>query len=54
VNTYDDEKMMASVEERLQQLEDQIAIYQVVFGYGYAVDPCNADALGEIYAERGV
>jgi ketosteroid isomerase-like protein len=45
---------MASLEERLQRLEDQIAIYQTVCGYGYAVDGCNADALGEIYAEDGV
>ena len=45
---------MASVEERLQRLEDQIAIYQTVCGYGYAVDGLNADALGEIYAEDGV
>jgi ketosteroid isomerase-like protein len=45
---------MASVEERLQRLEDQIAIYQTICGYGYAVDGCNAEALGEIYAEDGV
>ena len=45
---------MASVEERLQRLEDQIAIYQTVCGYGYAVDGLNQDALGEIYAEDGV
>ena len=45
---------MASVEERLQRIEDQLAIYQLVCGYGYAVDGCNAEALGEIYAEDGV
>jgi len=45
---------MASVEERLQRLEDQIAIYQTVCGYGYSVDGLNQDALGEIYAEDGV
>lgn len=45
---------MASLEERLQRVEDQLAIYQLVCGYGYAVDGCNAEALGEIYAEDGV
>lgn len=45
---------MASIEERLQRLEDQIAIYQLVCGYGYAADGCNQAALGEIYAEDGV
>jgi hypothetical protein len=45
---------MPSVEERLQRLEDQLTIYQLVCGYGYAVDGLNADALGEIYAEDGV
>ena len=45
---------MTSVEERLQRLEDQLVIYQLVCGYGYAVDGCNADALGQIYAEDGV
>ena len=40
---------MTSVEARLQRLEDQLAIYQLVCGYGYAVDGCNVDALGRIY-----
>jgi ketosteroid isomerase-like protein len=43
-----------TLEERLQRLEDQVAIYQVVCGYGYAVDGLNAEALGRIYAEDGV
>ena len=45
---------MATVEERLQALEDQQAIYQVVCGYGYSVDGCNADSVGERYVEDGV
>jgi SnoaL-like domain len=45
---------VSSTEERLRRLEDQLAIYQLVCGYGYAVDGLNADALGEIYAEDGV
>jgi hypothetical protein len=45
---------MATVEERLQALEDQQAIYQVVCGYGYSVDGCNADSVGDRYVENGV
>jgi ketosteroid isomerase-like protein len=45
---------LAAITERLQTLEDQIAIYQLVCGYGYAVDGCNADAVGSFYAEDGV
>jgi len=43
-----------SIERRLRALEDQIAIYQLVCGYGYAIDGCNADAVGSFYAEDGV
>lgn len=46
------EKM--AIERRLRALEDQIAIYQLVCGYGYAIDGCNADAVGSLYAEDGV
>ena len=45
---------MTSVEKRLQRLEDQLAIYQLVCGHGYAVDGLNADAMGELYAEDSV
>ena len=45
---------MATVEERLQALEDQQAIYQVVCGYGYSVDGCNAVSVGDRYVEDGV
>jgi len=44
----------ASLEERIQALEDRQAIYQLVCGYGCAVDGCNADAVGSFYAEDGV
>jgi ketosteroid isomerase-like protein len=43
-----------SVEARLQVLEDRQAIYQVICGYGYSVDGCNAEAVGSAYAENGV
>lgn len=44
----------SSIERRLQALEDQQAIYQLVCGYGYAVDGCNAEAVGSFYAPDGV
>src|SRR5579871_6034899 len=43
-----------SIEKRLRALEDQIAIYQLVCGYGYAIDGCNAEVVGSLYAENGV
>ena len=43
-----------SIEDRLQALEDRQAIYQVVCGYGYAVDGLNAEAVGSCYVDDGV
>jgi ketosteroid isomerase-like protein len=43
-----------SLAERLQVLEDRLSIYQLVCGYGYAVDGCNAQAIGSLYSENGV
>lgn len=43
-----------SIEDRLLALEDRQAIYQVVCGYGYAVDGLNAQAVGACYTEDGV
>ena len=45
---------MATVEERLLALEDRQAINQVVCGYGYSVDGCNAASVGDRYVEDGV
>ena len=42
-----------SVEDRLRALEDKFAIQQLVCGYGYAMDGCNAEAVGSLYAEDG-
>lgn len=42
------------INRRLQALEDRLAIYQLVCGYGYAVDGCNAAAVGSLYSENGV
>ncbi len=44
----------STLEGRLQELEDREAIRQAVCGYGYAVDGCNADAVGSFYVEDGV
>ena len=43
-----------SIEARLQAIEDQLAIYQIVSAYGYAIDGCNAAVVGSLYAEDGV
>lgn len=46
--------MAKTVEQRLQELEDREAIRQAICGYGYAMDGCNADAVGSFYTEDGV
>lgn len=43
-----------TLEERIQELEDRQAIYQIVCGYGYSVDGCNAESVGDFYVEDGV
>jgi hypothetical protein len=43
-----------SVENRLRAIEDRLAIYQVICGYGYAVDGLNADVVGNSYQQDGV
>jgi ketosteroid isomerase-like protein len=43
-----------STDQRLQALEDRLAIQQVVCGYGYAVDGLNAQAVGSFYVDNGV
>lgn len=43
-----------SVEARLRAIEDQLAIYQLICGYGYAVDGLNAEAVRSCYTEDGV
>ena len=45
---------MGDIEDRLRAIEDQLAIYQLVSAYGYAVDGCNAEVVGSLYAEDGV
>ncbi|TVV76741.1 nuclear transport factor 2 family protein [Sphingomonas solaris] len=45
---------LSAIEARLRKLEDQTAIYQVICGYGYAVDGLNGDAVGSCYTKDGV
>jgi len=49
-----DNSIAASLEARLGKLEDQLAIYQVINGYGYAVDGLNAAAVGECFVDDGI
>ena len=44
----------ATLEQRLLAIEDRLAIYQIVSGYSYAVDGCNASVVGSFYAQNGV
>lgn len=43
-----------SIEQRLLALEDRQAIYQVICGYGYAVDGLNAEAVGSCFVDEGI
>jgi ketosteroid isomerase-like protein len=46
--------MAKTIEQRLHELEDREAIRQAICGYGYAVDGCNGEAIGNFYSEDGV
>lgn len=48
------ETRMAALEQRLQQLEDQNAIYQLLTSYGPSVDSCSAAKTGALWTEDGV
>lgn len=45
---------MTDLEQRLRAVEDRLAIYQTICGYGYAMDGCNAPVVGSLYTEEGV
>jgi hypothetical protein len=49
-----DDTTLARLEQRLQSLEDQVAIYQIVCGYGYAVDGLNGPEVGALYSPDGI
>jgi len=48
------ESALVALERRVRELEDRMAIYQIVCGYGYAVDGLNAEVVGSFYADDGV
>jgi uncharacterized protein (TIGR02246 family) len=48
------EDQIAGLARRVQALEDQLAIYQLIATYGPAVDSQSARAVGELWSEDGV
>jgi ketosteroid isomerase-like protein len=50
----DTEKRLAALETRLRDLEDQIAIYQLMSAYGPLVDSGDAEATAALWVEDGV
>jgi len=42
------------LERRLQELEDRLAIYQLMMAYGPAVDSGSSAAAGSLWAESGI
>lgn len=45
---------LATLEARLKQLEDQLAIYQLLATYGPGVDSLSEDAVAGLWTEDGV
>ena len=45
---------MPTLEQRLQAVEDRLEIYNVISAYGPAVDGCNVEGMGRVYAEDGI
>ncbi len=45
---------MATLEERLQAVEDRLEIYNVISAYGPAVDGCDVEGMARVYAEQGI
>lgn len=40
-----------TLEERVQRIEDQMTIYQVISAYGPSADACNMDAIKQLWHE---
>jgi hypothetical protein len=43
-----------SLEERLQRVEDQLAIYQVISAYGPSADATNMEVIKQLWHEDGI
>ncbi|MDB5431335.1 MAG: hypothetical protein JWP35_2451 [Caulobacter sp.] len=50
----DSEARLAAMERRLRDLEDQVAIYQLMSAYGPLVDSGDAEATSQLWVEDGV
>lgn len=48
-----DEERFNRLEQRLQRVEDELAITQLIASYGPLVDAGNSEAVGAIWAEHG-
>jgi hypothetical protein len=48
------DERVARLEARIGQLEDQLALYQLISSYGPAVDSGSADQVAAIWTEDGV
>lgn len=47
-------KTSQSIEDRLVALEDRLAIFQVICGYGYAIDGLNAEVVGSCFVDDAI
>ncbi|MDP3139983.1 MAG: nuclear transport factor 2 family protein [Burkholderiaceae bacterium] len=50
----DIETRLAVLEQRLQEAEDRLAIYQLIASYGPAVDTLDGEAVSALWTEDGV
>jgi hypothetical protein len=50
----DTERRLAALETRLHDLEDQVALYQLMSAYGPLVDSGDAEATASLWVEDGV
>src|SRR6185369_5708138 len=50
----DSETRLAALEARMHQLEDQIALYQIMSAYGPLVDSGDAEATAALWIEDGI
>jgi hypothetical protein len=50
----DTDKRLAALETRLKDLEDQVALYQLMSAYGPLVDSGDAEATAALWVEDGV
>ena len=48
------ESRLADLEQRLQKVEDELAIHNLMVSYGFAADTGDAERVAERFAEEGV